>query len=338
MPSASVSLSGSRALVTGATGFIGTYVVRRLRDAGVGVRALVLDGEPDGALPPDVETVVGDIRQRPTLVRAVRGVDCVIHLAGRVHEVSEHLDTDAHEAVTERGTRNVVDVAREQGVAKFVFLSSLAVYGPCGEKQYDEDSPRNPTTAYGRAKLSAEQYVLEQQDAMHVAALQPAMVYGGGCKGNLPRMMRMVERGLFPPIPEVGNRRSLAYVEDVAEAVLLAAVNPAANGRAFIVTDGESYSGRRIYEAVCRGLGKPTSRRAIPAPVFRVAARLGDIAGNLSSRRFPFDSPACDQLLGSSSFSISRIKRELGFRPTMTLERAMPKIVNSFRAGRRTTR
>jgi UDP-glucose 4-epimerase len=326
--------AGRRVLVTGATGFIGAHVVRRLLSGGLSIRAFVWPGEPAGSVPRGVETVQGDVRDRASVGRALVGIDWVVHLAGRVHDVSEDADTEAHDAVTVQGTRNVVDEARAHGVAKLVFLSSLSVYGTGGTTENNERTQCRPTTAYGRAKLEAQRYVLGQRGAMHAACLQPAMVYGAGCKGNLRRMMAVVEKGLFPPLPEVGNRRSLVYVGDVAQAVVLTAESPASNGECFILTDGEAYSGRRIYEAVCVGLGKRVPGWHAPAAGFRVLARFGDIGGRLSGRRFPFDSAAYDRLLGSAWFSCSRIKREIGFRPSATLESAMAEMVDAFRRSR----
>ena len=322
----------ARALVTGAGGFVGGHLVSALRARGIAVRVFVRHA---GSWPADVETVVGTMEDAAALARAAAGVDTIFHLAGKVHDVSELGDTGAHERVTVEGTARLLDACRATPAPRFVFLSSLAVYGPTGEACVDEQGPTRPTTPYGIAKLRAEELVHAWAGARdaHACSLRPPMVYGPGCKGNLVRMVRAIDRGWFPPVRYAGNRRSLVSVGDLTTALLLSAEHPSARGRRFIVTDGRTYSSRDIYDAPRRGLGRPPIGWSVPIWPLRIAARLGDWGGRLRGRRPPFDSTALDRLIGSAWFSSAAIARELGFVPHGSFDEGAVSVVEACRAA-----
>lgn len=318
-----------RALVTGASGFIGRHLVAALRVRGVPVRAY---GRRAGAWPGDVEAALGEIDDARALAAAADGVDVVYHLAGKVHDLGELADTGEHARVTVGGTAALLEACARHRPA-VVFLSTLAVYGETGEACVDEDVPPRPVSAYGRAKLEAEALVHEwgARTGSHVCVLRPPMVYGAGCKGNLIRMVRAVDRGWFPPLRDVGNRRSLVGVEDVVAALQLAASHPAARGRRFIVTDGHAYSSREIYDELCRALGRTPPGWGLPIWPLQVAARAGDWGGRILGRRLPLDSSALQRLIGSAWFSSERIGRELGFVPHTRFALGAASVVEAYR-------
>ncbi len=267
------------------------------------------------------------------------GVDVVFHLAGKVHDLAELApDEDAYRAANVAGTRALLCAAAAAGVRRFVFMSSLAAVGDTGDALADESVATPPTTPYGRTKLEAERLVLAvgERHGMHVCNLRPALVYGAGGKGNLPRMLEAIDRRRFPPVPELGNRRSLVGVGDVVQAALLAAERPEAAGQTYVVTDGRAYSTRDMYVAMARALGRRPGRATVPRWCLTGLARAGDLAGRAGGRRFPFDSAALERLTGSAWFSPARIARELGFQPAQTLETALPEMVAEYRrAGAR---
>lgn len=302
------------ALVTGASGFVGGRLLAALGREG-DVRALVrrVDAMPGAA--------VGDLLDPASLRAACEGVECVFHCAGYAHAFSSS-DPDTHWRVNFEGTRNLANAAGQAGVKRFVFLSSVKAMAEPDEECVDEDWPGEPTTPYGRAKRAAEEVVLEAgaKYGMHVASLRLAMVYGRGGRGNLERMARGIRAGWFPPLPETGNRRSLVHVDDVVAAMRLAAQAPAANGRTYIVADPKSYSGREIYDAIRRVLGKPPARWRAPAALLRSGGRLGDGLGKLAGRTLPLNSEVTERLLGSACYSPARIERELGWRAGIGLD------------------
>ena len=201
--------------------------------------------------------------------------------------------------------------------------------GDGGYRCIDETWPNPPVTPYGRAKRAAEQWVLEtgRTHGTHVVNLRLATVYGQGSRGNLERMIDAIRRGFFPPLPDVGNKRSLVDVRNVVEAALLAASDPVANQQTYIVTDGKSYSSREIYELIFRALGKPAPSWAVPMPVLRLLAGIMTTAGNLVGRKIGFDYETLDKLLGWACYSSDKIRRELGYRSAFCLEEALPDIL-----------
>lgn len=200
----------------------------------------------------------------------------------------------------------------------------------------DETLEPRPKTPYGRSKLAAEQIVLDygKHAGLHVACLRLPLVYGPGNKGNLSRMISAIDRGRFPPLPDVGNRRSMVHVSNVVDAAILAATHPAANGQCYIVTDSRPYSTRELYEMICRGLGKSIPRWHVPIGALKGLARVGDIVGRLRARRFVFDSDALQKLTGNAWYSSEKITRELGFRPRVTFEEALPEVISGYRSAR----
>jgi len=199
--------------------------------------------------------------------------------------------------------------------------------GEGGDECQDELAACYPGTPYGRSKLEAERLVLEGGYVPEPLVLRLSMVYGPTRKGNLPRMIRAVAKGRFPPLPETDNRRSMVHVDDVVQAALLAAENPVAAGKTYIVTDGETYSTRQIYEWICEALGKPVPGWHVPLPVLKALARAGDGVGRLRGRRFIFDSDALEKLVGSACYSSEKIARELSFDPKHHLRASLPEIV-----------
>ncbi len=285
------------ALVVGATGFIGRRLYKPWH------RALVRKA---GALP---NAIVGDLLDTASLARACEGMSTVFHCAG--YADADRADAEAHWRINYTGTCNLLKAAGEAGVRRFVFLSSVKAMAAPGAQCVGEDWPGEPATPYGRAKRAAEEAVLEAgvKYGMHVVNLRLTMVYGRGSKGNLARMAWAMRHGLFPPLPETGNRRSVVHVDDVVAALRLVAARAQANGRTYIVADPRPYSGRELYDTLCAVLNLPMPRRRVPAGVLRAAGRLPGRIGELVER-----------LIGSACYSPARIERELGWRARIGLE------------------
>jgi nucleoside-diphosphate-sugar epimerase len=267
---------------------------------------------------------------------AAAGCDTVFHLAGRVHALSEIADDQAlYDSVNVEGTRNVLAAAIACGVKRFVFFSTVKVLGEGGPACIDENCESLPQTAYGRSKLAAENLVFDyaRGSGMHAACLRLPLVYGPGNKGNLFRMIAAIDRGRFPPLPEINNRRSMVHVSNVVAAALAAANNPNANGQCYIVTDADAYSTSALYQMICRQLGRKAPRWRCPGGFLRVLGRVGDLIGRLRGKRFFFDSDALDKLVGSAWYSSEKISRELGYRPAIEFSAALPELIDWYRAS-----
>ncbi len=324
---------GQRVLVTGGTGFIGRYLVAELLKQGARVQVLV---RRDSRIPSTwseqcVEICYGKLEDESSLLQACRDKELILHAAGFAHAENSSKTAERHWQVNALGTRRLLQAAVQAGVERFVFLSSVKAMGEGGQRCIDEDWPKPPLTAYGKAKRAAEDWVLQagKQHGMHAVNLRPAMVYGLGGKGNLERMINAVEGRFFPPLPEVGNQRSMVHVTDVVQAALCVAQDPIASQKTYIVTDGKVYSGRVVYDLIRSALNRKPLSWAIPAIVLHALARLGDWGGRISGRRVGFDSQVLDRLLGWACYRSDRIQQEVGYRPEQTLETALPEIVQA---------
>ncbi|BAW79543.1 NAD-dependent epimerase/dehydratase [Candidatus Nitrosoglobus terrae] len=320
-------------LITGATGFIGQRLVATLLSRSVSIRVLVRSTDKAKAIWSDssLEMFQGDLAIPQLPEDVCEGVDTIFHLAsGSFAEDDKTGEAERlHQKLIVEGTRELLRLAIKTGVKRFIFISSVKAMGEGTESCLNELSLAAPKTAYGRAKLSAEQIVLESGRAynMHVCNLRLPMVYGGDSKGNLPRMAMAVARGWFPPLSEAGNRRSMVHVEDVVQAMLLAVENHQAHGQTYIVTDDYIYSSRQMYLLICQALDRSIPPWVFPIWILRVSAKIGDLAGSILKRKMPLDSKVLYKITGSAWYSCAKIKKELGYNPQYSLVTALPEIL-----------
>jgi len=316
-------------LVTGASGFIGKQLCDSLIAQGSPVLAMTRDetSGPNGCLPwfCDLCDVVDE--------KKMVSVDTVFHLAAKGHSLSESKSDKAeYYRVNTEGTRKLLEAARKAGVRRFVFFSSIKAMGEGGNESLDESAICEPKTPYGQSKLEAEHLVIEGGYVPEPVVLRLSMVYGMNGKGNMPQMIKAIDRGTFPPLPEFGNKRSMVHVEDVVRAAILAAGKQEAIGQTYFVTDGQTYSTRQIYEWICTALGKPIPTRHVPGWLLEVMAKAGDGIYSLRGRRFMFDSDTLNKISGSAWYSSEKIRRELGFHEKLHLRESLPDIVRYFQS------
>lgn len=308
-----------RVIVTGASGFVGRALCERLQAEGRAVTAVMrrpADGPWDSARRVDLgRELIPDA--------LLAGVDTVFHLAGKAHALADSPDAEEdYRRSNVQSTLDLLAAARRCGVRAFIYFSSVKAIaeGPDGTP---------PDTPYGRSKLAAERAVLEGGDVPHAVVLRPSLVYGPHPKGYLELMIRAIRGGWFPPLPELGNGRSMVHRNDLAEAALLCAQDPRARGRTYVVTDGTGYSTRRIYELILDALGRAPPRWNLPVALLRLAALGGDAIGRLRGRRFSLDSDVIEKLIGSAVYDGLPIRQELGFRPRRSLEDSIREMVDT---------
>ena len=310
-------------LVTGATGAVGPRVVAALHDAGYRIRTLSIDSPPDGVWPEGVEARVGDITDPATVQSAVQGVDGVIHLAALLHIVNPPQELrEKYERINVGGTAIVVEAARQAGVKRLVFFSTIAVYGASGGGILTEDSPTNPDSFYAQTKLDAERIVLaaRREDGKPLGTvLRLGAVYGARIKGNYQRLLRALARGRFLPIGSGENRRTLVYDRDVARAALLALEHPEAAGKVFNVSDGEFHTLNNIISTLCQALGRKPPGLSLPLGPVRFAAGIVEDAARLTGFSPPIVRATIDKYTEDIAVDSRRIQRELGFEPLYDL-------------------
>jgi nucleoside-diphosphate-sugar epimerase len=161
-----------------------------------------------------------------------------------------------------------------------------------------------PIGAYGRTKREAEIKLLElgRISGMHVVIVRPSLVYGPGMKGNLKLMLKGIDKGWFPPLPNTENKRSMIHVDDLVKALIMVAVSDRTNGEIFIATDGRTYSSYEIYRTMCELSGKSIPKWSVPRIVFDLASKI--------NKRIQYK---IQKLLGDECYSSKKLE-SIGFR------------------------
>jgi nucleoside-diphosphate-sugar epimerase len=318
---------GEACLVTGASGFIGGALVRRLAGAGRTVRCVVRESSDTSALARlDVELVVGDLTQPSSLARAVRGCREVVHCGALVSDwatVREIVDTNVH------GTRALLEAAAGAPVERFVHISSTDVYGYPGAREVEETcSATRFRNWYAQSKLDAETEVRRAQ-ALHgldVAIVRPATVYGPGSKEVVGEIARAIRGGHMLLIDAGRAIAGLCYVENLLDAISLALERDAARGQAFNVSDGLAVTWSQLAGDLAAGLGCPPPRWSVPywlAHALGFALERGYRALRASTGLHcpPLLSRQAVHVLGvDQSFSNRKARELLGWRPRVGYE------------------
>jgi dihydroflavonol-4-reductase len=286
-----------RALITGATGFVGGHLAELLAAEGWQIRALVRPTSKVARLRElGVELHEGSLEDRPAIQRACAGTDVVFHLAA-VTGLRTEKDFDRANV---EGTRNVVDAVRasEPRPAQLVYLSSYAACGPSelGKPRSGDETPA-PLTAYGRTKLAGEEATRSLQGSgVRTVIVRAPPVFGPGDHAFLP-YFRLVRWGVAPAPAGPELHTHMIYVRDLARALLHAA--DAAPGT-YPVADPVEYRWGEIVAAMGKALGRRPVRIPLPRPLVRSAAALAQAAGELLGRSTVFNREKADEMLAAA--------------------------------------
>ena len=298
-------------LVTGASGFIGKSLTTKLIWQGYSVCAAVRSTKSQVNNAEVV--VVGEIDGKTDWTNALRSVDVVIHLAARVHVMREtsHNPLAEFRRLNVAGTEHLARSAAAAGVKRFVYVSSIKVNGEetLNGEAYTEQSNAAPQDPYGVSKWEAEQALqrVSKETGLEVVIVRPPLVYGAGVKGNFAQMISVVARGMPLPFASVNNKRSLIYVKNLVDALMLCATHQAAPGNTYLVSDGEDVSTSDLLRKLASAMGKPSRLFPCPIVLLKVAARMFGKSDQVA------------RLLGSLQVDSNKIRRELGWVPPFSL-------------------
>lgn len=329
-------------IVTGAGGWLGRNLVRRLAEDRSRIRCLVHDPVEATLLEvvsPSVEPVVGDVRDSEVLARLFDGMTgaTVFHAAGVIHPDGK---TRQLFDVNVGGTGEVLDAARRAGSGRVVHVSSNSPFGanPSPEHRFTEDSPTNPYLAYGESKLEAERLVqrVHQRGDLETVILRPPWFYGPHQPERQTTWLRTVRRGRFPLVGDGTNRRSMVFTGNLVHGLLRAEVASAAPGNAYWIADAEPYAMSDVLETVRRALeaeGLPVSgsQRRLPRLAGVVAEKV-DRAFQ-STGRYVQAIHVLGELKDTIACDISRARREIGYDPPTSLLEGMRESIRWCRAN-----
>lgn len=312
-------------LITGANGFVGQSLCRVALKSGFQVRGAM---KSRCVLPPGVDsTIVGSIDGETNWTDALDSVEVVIHLAARVHVMSDESSDPLAEfrRVNVAGTEYLARSAAAAGVKRFVYVSSIKVNGgvTSGGQRFSEADVSAPQDPYGISKWEAEQALhrVAAETGLKVVIVRPPLVYGAGVKGNFAQMLKVLTGGIPLPFASVNNRRSLIYIGNLVDVLILCATHPAAANQTYLVSDGEDVSTPDLL----RQLGVAIDH---PARLFPCPTALLKMAGWLIGK-----SDQIERLSGSLRVDSSKIRRELGWMPPFTLEKGLHVTAEGYRDG-----
>lgn len=307
-----MSQAKQRILVTGATGFVGRSLCEKLLFNDIDLRGTVWTAEPPTNLHAGVQAAsIESIGPETDWSVALSGVETVIHLAARVHVMDETCGDPltAYRLVNVAGTENLARQAAARGVKRLIFLSSVKVHGEETEIPYTEQLSPAPQDPYGVSKLEAEKLLhqISAETGLEVVIIRPPLIYGPGVKANFLNLLKIVDKGLPLPLASITNARSLLYLGNLIDAIVLCIDHPQAAGQVFLVSDGEDVSTSELIRRVATALDRRARLLPFPPSLMR-------LAGKLTGK-----SRAVDRLLGSLVIDSGKIRRELGWTPPYTM-------------------
>jgi nucleoside-diphosphate-sugar epimerase len=322
--------------LTGATGFIGIHVLRRLIDAGHHVTSLLLPGEPLSLLQ-GLNTAVarGDITDPTGLQGLFKGHDAVIHLAGAVGYGQTMANCIR---LNVEGTRTVAGAAAAEGARRFIHFSSVSVYGRVPDVPVTEDFPRKKIgDPYGDTKIMAEELLedFSRRGKLDVTMIRPTVIYGPGDRLFLPKLVENVRSGRARIIGRGDNRVDLVHVADVADFAALLLKSPGTSGRVYNLTNRENPTWKEFLAIIAAALGYPAPRKHMPYRAALAVAALMELHAALTKRP-PLLTRYSVRVVGRAYHYITdRAKDELGFVPRIDLVRGITAAIKDVRAGAR---
>ena len=321
-----------KVLVTGANGFIGSNLCRRLLSDGYEVNALVRkssDLQFIENLP--LQHYYGDITQPETLNPAMAGVRIVFHVAGLAADWGAY---SLFEEINFHGTKNVALAADVEGVKRFVYISTVAFHGFGKRNVKEEDPPAKNLIPYAQTKLMAEQWLwdFDKSASMEITAVRPGNVFGINDRTFLFKYIDALLQGKFAEINHGRSKTCPVYVENLVDIIMLVATSPKAVGNAYLATDGLDICWHEFNTALAKQLGVPLPKISLPYGLAMAAAKsYYAVHRMLGLQNEPFLTPYRVNNGGKDyHFSIQKLKEHFGYVPNVGLEEALKRTMESY--------
>jgi len=319
-----MELRGFSALVTGASGFIGSRLAERLAtEEGVRVRAMVRDPKKAKRLQNlPLEVVRADLLDLESLRKAVDGCDLVFHCAAVVRETG---DRDEFFGTNVKGTENILRISRDAGVKKFIHFSSVSVYGMDPPDRVDETTPFQPCgNLYCDTKIAAERAVWAayHEARLPVVVIRPANVYGPYSNPWTVRPIKLINSGQMILINGGTGLCNYVYIDNLLDATLAGAKRDESVGEVYLVSDGMPVTWKEFFGYYAQMAGKP-GIRSVPEWAGKAIALGMEISSKLTGKPPKITREAVGFLTRKARFGIEKARHELGFQPRFSLGEGM---------------
>jgi nucleoside-diphosphate-sugar epimerase len=282
-------------LLTGASGFVGKHYVEYCQS----------------------RQNINLVSLRTTTVEAInyKNIDAIVHLAGKAHEMAE-IDPKIYFDINRDLTLSLAKKAKSEGVKQFIFISTVKVYGDSQVTKLDENSPCQPSDPYGQSKFEAEEALkkLETKDFI-ITIIRPPLVYGKGVKGNLQRLIALVQKMPVLPFENIQNQRSMVNVLNLIALIVFTLKNQSSG--TFIAGDRKAHSTTELVKLIDKHLNTKKTFLAIPKPIITI---LKILKPELTNRLF-----------GSYIIDNTNTNQKLGFSPPFSFDEGIKVMVEDFK-------
>ena len=323
-----------KALVTGATGFIGSHLVETLAARNWEITCLVRPTSRIRFLKSfPVRFVESQPEELKSLEKAVRDQNYVFHLAGRIRSAKR----EVYERANHLLTRNLVQACLSKNpiLKRFVYVSSISAAGPSLPGRYmDENDPCAPTSEYGRSKLRGEEAVQESWDSIPATIIRPPNVYGPR-QQETDLLLKIISKRIVPLLKDRGEKTSLIYVKDLVEGIIQAALSSNTRNQIYYLTDGKGYSWRKIILIMKKYILGESIFLPLPEEIVYFLAWLTDVLKEARIVKSYFGRKAWRAMAQTRwLFSSSKAEIHFGFQPKFSLEEGIKETVNVYRQQR----
>jgi nucleoside-diphosphate-sugar epimerase len=309
----------TKALITGATGFIGSHLLEAMVEKKWDITCLVRPQSRTEAIEKmQVRIDRGALDDQNVLDGAVIGQDYIFHLAGRIRPAPP----EVYDRANHRLTRDLANACLRKNpeVRRFVYISSISVGGPTPPGiQLDETHPPNPVSEYGRTKLKGELALKEIWDRLPATIIRPPNVYGAR-QQETEMLIKLIRKRVVPLLKEEGKSTSLIYIKDLIQGIIQAAESPEAQSQIYYLTDGNGYSWRELILTLKKMMLGNSFYLPIPEKLIYSLAWFADIFRAAGFKNLYFGRKVWNAMAKTKwLFSTSKAMKELAFRPQYEL-------------------